>query len=389
MFFFNVKSPRLFKFKLVNDKLRLPKPAPSLDVTHKLGNIAIFCAIIGAEFYLIAKVSVHKMTKVRFLSRQDVRRVLPMSDAIEGMKSAYAQLSAFQAEMPLRSRLGTQEDGVVLVMPAYLQESQDFGVKIASVYPQNAQQNLPIIHAMVLAIDPQTGAPLGILEGGTLTAIRTGAGAGAATDILSRRDSANVAIIGSGTQARTQLEAVCAVRDIQQVWIYSPTQVNAQKFAEEMAGQGRIPPEIIVANTAEAAVQDADIVCVATTSHTPVFDGNALKAGTHINGVGSYTPQMQELDEITMQKSLIVVDSRESVLVEAGEIIIAIARGFISLESIHAEIGEVINGTKVGRTSDDQITFFKSVGVAVQDAVSANIALRNAERDNIGTLLDF
>lgn len=329
------------------------------------------------------------MTQVRFLSGDDVRRALPMPDAIEGMKSAYAQLSALKAEMPLRGRLATEDDGVVLMMPAYLRDSQDFGVKIVSVYPQNAQHDLPIIHAMVLAIDPQTGAPIGILEGGSLTAIRTGAGAGAATDILSRPESSTVAIIGSGIQARTQLEAVCAVRDIKQVWVYSPTEANAQKFADEMAGTGRIPHDVTVTFTPEGAIRNADIVCVATTSYMPVFDGHALKSGTHINGVGSYTPQMQELDEVTMQKSLIVVDSREAVLAEAGELIIAIDKGVISVESIHAEIGEVINGTKVGRTSDDQITFFKSVGVAVQDAVSANIALRNAERDNIGTLLDF
>ena len=329
------------------------------------------------------------MSQVRFLSRENVIRALPMADAIEAMKSAYGQLSAGQADMPLRGRVSGKKDGITLVMPAHLQETAHLGVKIVSVFPKNTEQNLPIIHAMVLALDAETGQALALLEGGSLTAIRTGAGAGAATDILARPNSAVAAIIGSGVQARTQLEAVCTARNIHQVHVYSPTKENAERFATEMAGYGPIPANIMIANTPEAAIREADIVCAATSSTTPVFDGSHLKDGTHINGVGSYRLDMQELDELTMQKSLIVVDSVEAVMAEAGEIVTAMKNGAIPEDGIHAELGEIINGKKSGRENDEQITFFKSVGVAVQDAISAHIALQNAEREGIGTLLEL
>lgn len=329
------------------------------------------------------------MSQVRFLSREDVVRALPMADAIEAMKSAYGQLSAGQADMPLRGRVAGKNDGITLVMPAHLQESAHLGVKIVSVFPKNTQQNLPIIHAMVLALDAETGQALALLEGGSLTAIRTGAGAGAATDILAREDSSVVGIIGSGVQAKTQLEAVCSARDIKLAYVYSPTRANAEAFMSEMVTQSWSPDTIIVADSPEEAIREADIVCAATTSTSPVFDGSQLKAGTHINGVGSYRLDMIELDAITMQKSLIVVDSYEAVMEEAGEIVAAMKNGAIPEDGIHAELGEIINGKKSGRENDEQITFFKSVGVAVQDAISAHIALQNAEREGIGTLLEL
>lgn len=320
------------------------------------------------------------MNKIRFLSRDDVKKALPMREAIEGMKSAYAQFSLGQAEMPLRGRVAGENDGLTLVMPAFLKESGDLGVKIVSVYPKNT--NLPIIHAMVLALDAKTGQVLAILEGGSLTAIRTGAGAGAATDVLARPNASSVAIIGSGTQARTQLEAMASVRPIDVAYIYSPNRAHALAFAEEMA---EFANTIEIPRNANEAIQEADIICTATTSSVPVFDGKIIKAGTHINGVGSYMPTMQELDEVTMVRSLITVDSREAVLAEAGEIIIAKQKG---LCEIHAEIGEIFAGRKEGRSSAEQITYFKSCGIAAQDAMAAHIALRNAEKYDIGTVLE-
>lgn len=322
------------------------------------------------------------MTQIRFLSSADVRQALPMADAIIAMKSAYEQLSAGSAEMPLRSRTPAANDGILLTMPAYLKASAELGVKIVSVFPQNAEQGLPIIHAMVLAFDATTGQPLAILEGGELTAIRTGAGAGAATDLLAREDSRTVAIIGSGVQARTQLLAVCAVRPIEQAFVYSHDTARLGTFAQSLQAELNIP--ITVTANADEAVAQADIVCTATTSTTPVFSTSALQLGTHINAIGSYRPDMQEVETATLQKAYIVADSREGVLAECGEIIKAIEEGAITAESIQAEIGEVITGEQAGRTHPDQITYFKSVGVAVQDAAAAAMALRNAERENIG-----
>ncbi|MCA9912099.1 MAG: ornithine cyclodeaminase family protein [Anaerolineae bacterium] len=322
------------------------------------------------------------------LSASDVTRALPMPDCIAAMKSAYSQLSAGEAVTPLRSRVQA-EDGTVLVMPAYLQQSHDLGLKVVTIFPDNPAKNLPMIHAAVLVLDAENGQPLALLEGGTLTAIRTGAGSGAATDLLAREDASSVAIIGSGVQAKSHLQAVCAVRQIKRAFVYSRTTSNARAFAAAMAGQPTMPTEIIVSDTPEEAVSQADIICTTTTSSTPVFDGHAIKPGTHINAVGSYTPQMQEVDEVTLQRSLIVVDSREASLAEAGELIIALNNGSITQDSVHAEIGDILNGAKSGRTSSEQITYFKSVGVAAQDAAAASVALRNATMHNLGTVLDF
>lgn len=329
------------------------------------------------------------MATIRFLSRADVIKALPMRDAIEGMKQAYAALSAQAVDMPLRSRVSGKNEGVSLLMPARVQASREMAVKIVSVFPQNAPLGLPTIHAMVLVLSAETGEVLAMMEGGSLTAIRTGAGAGAATDILANQSASKVAIIGSGVQARTQLEAVCTVRSIDSVAVYSPNKANAETFAQEMAGQGLIPSKVVAVDTANEAIQDADIICTATSSHSPVFDGNLLKAGAHINGVGSYTPTMQEVDEVTLQRSRIYMDDRNAVLAEAGEIIIALANGSINDTDLYAEIGAVVNNKQRGRQSADEITYFKSVGVAVQDALGASIALANAERLDIGTLLDL
>lgn len=328
------------------------------------------------------------MSSIRFLSAANVRRALPMRDTIDAMKTAYGQLSAGQAAMPLRSRTASEQT-TLLTMPAYLSETEALAVKTVAITPANPTNGLPMIHAMVILFDVQTGRARAIMEGGTLTAIRTGAGAGAATEILARSDCKVAAIIGSGVQARTQLEAVCTVREIEQVYVYSSTRENAQKLADELAGQGAIPKDIIVSNSADEAVATADIICAATTSTTPVFDGSKIKEGAHINGVGSYTLEMKELDATTLQRSLITFDQHEAMMEEAGEIVAALASGAITPDNLHAEIGTIINGEAEGRTSETQITFFKSVGVAVQDAAAAHTALLNAERDSIGTLVDL
>jgi len=328
--------------------------------------------------------------KIRILSANDVRRALPMGDAIEGMKSAFAQLSQQQAVVPLRAHLEVQpHQGTTLVMPAYLQESDDLAVKVVSIFPQNVTRSQPTIQAMVLLLEAQSGRPLAILEGASLTAVRTGAGSGAATDLLARKDAAIVAILGSGVQARTQLEAVCTVRHIQEVRVYSPNHAHTVQFARDMKGKGPIPQFIRMMNSAKTAVRGADIICTATSSNMPVFNRDSLKSGVHINGVGSFLPTMQEVDAQTVRDALLVVDSRIAALEEAGDIIIPIQNGTINEGHIHAELGEIVAGLKPGRTDNGQITFFKSVGIAVQDAAAAQIALQNAEKMGLGTLVDF
>jgi len=328
--------------------------------------------------------------QIRILTKEDVRLALPMREAIEAMKEAYRQLSAGMASVPLRTRIEvTDREGVALFMPALLHTTGDLAIKIVSVFPQNIQRELPTIHAVVVAIDPDTGRPLALIEGGSLTAIRTGAASGAATDLLARSGARGVAIFGSGVQARTQLEAVCSVRDIEEACVYSIDTEGARAFAEEMAGVGPIPHQINVAGNPIEALAMADVICTATTSPTPVFSGRDLRAGTHINAVGAYTQEMQELDEHAVAQAYVVVDSREAVLAEAGDLMIPIQKGLIREDHIRAELGEIVSGDAQGRSTEDQITLFKSVGVAVQDAAAAGLALRRAEELGLGQVVEL
>jgi len=326
------------------------------------------------------------------LNAAEVRQALPMGQTIAAMKEAYAALSGGRAEVPLRARLPIEaHQAISLFMPAYVQDEggESLAVKIVSVFPENISLGLPIIHAAVLVLDANTGRILALLEGGALTAIRTGAGAGAAADLLARPDSRIAAIFGAGVQARTQLEAVCAVRPIEAAWVFDTDLERAKEFAAEMAGKKPIPEDLRAAINPKEAVEHADIVCTATTSLDPVFDDADLKPGVHINAVGSYTPEMQEIPAETIQRALVTVDSRTGVLAESGDLIKPIQQGVVDEEHIHAEIGEIILGQKAGRSDSEQITYFKSVGVAVQDALAGRLALENAIKFSLGQHIEL
>jgi ornithine cyclodeaminase len=328
--------------------------------------------------------------ELRLLTGDEVRQSLPMASAIEAMKIAYIQLSTGQADVPLRTRIDLPRvEGSALFMPAYLRETGQLAIKYVSVFPQNTKQELPTIHAMVLAIDDTTGRPLALMEGASLTAIRTGAASGAATDVLARQDAVRVAIFGSGVQARTQLEAVCSVRPIEHAFIYSLDTQSAQVLIRDMAGTGAIPAKLELAQDPHQAACEADIICTATTSLDPVLSYKDLQPGVHINAIGSFTPAMQEIDSETIRQALLVVDSREAVLAESGDLIIPMREGVITESSIHAELGEILAGKKPGRESATQITLFKSVGVAVQDAIAAHWALDGALQANFGTTVNL
>ncbi len=263
------------------------------------------------------------------LTAEEVRKALPMREAIEAMKRAYAALADGRAEVPLRTRVPVPpHEGLSLVMPAYVRAPEGealaeeaLGIKVVSLFPQNPGRGLAYIQAAVLMLEPDSGRLMAVLEGSTLTAIRTGAASGAAIDLLARKESRVVAVIGAGTQGRTQLEAACSVRNIERAFVYDPDPDKAKAFADEMAGRGPIPATLRIAANATEAVQEADIVCTATTSLTPVFEDRAIKAGTHISAVGSYTPDMQEVPAETIARARVVVDSRAACLEEAGDLI--------------------------------------------------------------------
>lgn len=326
------------------------------------------------------------------LNATEVRQALPMKDAIAAMKDAYASLSDGTAVAPLRTRLQVpSRDALSLFMPAYMKKdsTEALAVKVVSLYPSNPPRGLAYIQAAVLAFDPDTGRAIALLEGSILTAIRTGAGSGAAIELLARNDSKIVAIFGAGPQGKTQLEAACSARKIETAYIYNPTRERAETFARELAGQGNIPKEIRIANSPKEAIENADIICTATGSTKPVFDDKDVKPGTHISAIGAYTPEMQELPIETVARSRIIVDSRATVMEEAGDIVKAMKAGAITESNIHAELGEIVLGKKPGRQSEDEITFFKSVGNAVQDAAAAQVALKNAHAMKLGVEVEF
>jgi ornithine cyclodeaminase/alanine dehydrogenase-like protein (mu-crystallin family) len=326
------------------------------------------------------------------LTADEVRKALPMNEAIEAMKKAYASLSEGTAVVPLRTRLplpGSQ--ALSLFMPAFVnsQDGNALAIKVVSLFPTNPARGLAYIQAAVLVFNPQTGQAIALLEGSSLTAIRTGAASGAAVDLLARVDSKVVAVFGAGTQGRTQLEAACSARKIDTAFICDTNQEKAKSFAEEMKSKSMVIKDIRVASNAREAIENADIICTATTSTKPVFGDKNVRSGTHISGVGSYTPEMQEVPAETLQRARIFVDSRAASLEEAGDLIQPMRAGLFDESHIYGELGELILGKISGRQSPEEITYFKSVGIAVQDAMAAQVALNNAYKMNIGTVVDF
>jgi ornithine cyclodeaminase len=326
------------------------------------------------------------------LTAEDVRKALPMKEAIDATKLAYASLSNETAVVPLRTRIAIPgSEALSLFMPAFVgaREGVALAVKVVSLFPANPARGLPYIQAAVLVLDPETGRALALLEGSSLTAIRTGAAGGAAVDLLARKDSTVAAIFGAGAQGRTQLEAVCVVRPIQTAYIFDTSPQRAAAFVEEMKGRAGIPRDVRVAAGARQAVERADVVCTATTSLKPVFEDQHIRAGTHISAVGSYTPQMQEVPSETVQRARVFVDSRSAALEEAGDLIQPIRGGLFDESHIYGELGQVVVGNLPGRQSDAEVTYFKSVGIAVQDVMAAQVALNNARKMNIGQEVDF
>lgn len=321
------------------------------------------------------------------LNASNVTIALPMSEAIAAMKSAFAALCQGKANVPPRAHLSiAKHDGVTLVMPAHVdgENEEALAVKVVSVFNRNAERNLARIQAAVLVVDPQTGQPIAMLEGASLTGIRTAAASGAATDLMARGDSRTVAILGAGVQARTHLEAMCTVRNIETAWIYSPTRAKVETMIAEMQHRPGVPSDLRVADSAGQAISQADIICTTTTASTPVFDDADVRDGTHINAVGSYQPHVREIPTETVVRSRVVVDQREAAWEEAGDLIQPLEAGSIDRNHIVADLGELVRGQKIGRENDGQITFFKSVGVSVQDAMAASTALTNAKRLGLG-----
>ncbi|HWR22560.1 MAG TPA: ornithine cyclodeaminase family protein, partial [Feifaniaceae bacterium] len=301
--------------------------------------------------------------------------------------------SAGKSDIPLRVNLNVPEhEGQSLYMPGYAAEAGALGVKIVSVYPRNIEKGLASVPATMVLVNHETGEVCSIMDGTYLTRIRTGAVSGAATDLLARKDASVFALFGTGGQAASQLEAVLTVRPIKEVRVFDISAGRAQQFASRVAEQfGKsFGVSITAAATSAEAVTGADVITCVTTSTRPVFDGRLIKKGAHINGVGAYTPEMQEIDEyVLLHADKVYVDTRDGALSEAGDLINPIQKGTFSADRVTGELGEVVLGKVPGREREDEITLFKTTGSAVMDVVTARRIYEAARRQGIGTVVSF
>jgi ornithine cyclodeaminase/alanine dehydrogenase-like protein (mu-crystallin family) len=324
--------------------------------------------------------------KLRVLNADTLRRCLSMSRTIEAMKRAFAAYSSGAATVPQRITLAIPpDDGVLLIKPALL-PNEAVGAKLVSAFPGNTAKGRPVISGLVILFDETTGEPMGLCDGGFLTAWRTGAASGAATDLLARHDARIGAVIGCGVQGRTQALAISAVRSLEEIRLFDLNSSGVDAFVEEMTSQ--LPARLVPVGSVHQAVAGADVICTATTATEPVIRGEDLSVGAHLNGVGSFTPSMREVDGVAISRARIVVDSREAARAEAGELIRAMADGLTRSEE-WVELGEIVNGARPGRESDSQLTFFKSVGLAVQDVAAAALAFTTAADLGLGEEIDL
>lgn len=322
---------------------------------------------------------------IHYFSGEDIKKILSMDKCIEAMRIAFNALSEGEAVAPVRSRLELAADnGNALFMPSYMPGIKRVGLKAVTNHKENSAKGLPIVHAMMMLFDSSNGEPLAIMDGEALTALRTGAGSGLATQFLARKGAKTVSIFGPGAQGETQLEAVCAVRDIKQAFVFGRNKDRSAKFAEKMTQKLGI--KVIVADST-AYLQQSDIICTATPAEAPLFDDKHLMPGTHINAVGAYKTDMIEIPYETVKRSKVFVDQVAACLSEAGDIVQPIQQGIIGEEHIVGELGQLVKGTITGRENENEVTLFKSVGVAVQDLVTADLVLQTALTEGQGTVL--
>ena len=317
------------------------------------------------------------------LTRADLERVLEPAAVIIAVESAFREGAAGRAPALPRAVLPMAKGGVFLGMISALPRAHALGAKLVSVVEGNRKRGLPTLHASYLLSDPETGAPLAFMEAGFLTAIRTGAASAVAAKYLARPDSRRVACFGAGVQAEFQLRCLKAVLPVRSVAVVGRDPDRAQAFAERMRGALGVPVE--VARDRRAAVREADVVTCATTSSLPVFAGRDLRPGAHVDAVGAFRPTTREVDTETVKRSRVVVDTYHGAWTEAGDLLIPIKAGAIARRHVRAELAEVVTRKKPGRTRPDEITLFKSVGWAPEDAASARLAYDRAMARGIGT----
>jgi len=312
------------------------------------------------------------------LNKKQINKIVAMNEAIEAMKTAFVQLSNGEALIP--TRLSTDvpdKNAISLVMPAYSLDSPYYTVKVVSVNYSNPQKGLPLLHSSVQVFDASKGNIVATLDGESVTAIRTGAVSGLATGMLAKKDAKVGAVFGTGVQAKSQVEAILAVKNLEKILVFSRTKESAKLFCNLIYDTFGIKAS--TGNT--DSLKEADVICTATPSKKPLFDHGDLNPGVHINAIGSFKPHMQEIPVETVINSKVIVDKRETCTVEAGDLIIPVEEGVWSFDLVHGELGQVISGEVSGRDSEDEITLFKSVGNAIQDLALANMIMKKINHD--------
>lgn len=328
---------------------------------------------------------------LRVLTEAELKTRVTMREAIDAVADGFRRLSAGDATVPVRTSVPAGRDGVstLLVMPGSLGAGEALGAKLVTVFPSNRERGRPVVQAVILLMDPTTGAPVALLDGEWLTALRTGAATGVATDLLARPEARVLAVIGAGAQAPAQVEAVRAVRPIEEIRIVSRDGASARRLAEALLQDAR-SLDVRAGSDAAAAVRGADIVVTATDSRSPVLPADAVRPGCHINAVGGYTRDMQELPSELVARARVVVDERTAALAEAGDVIVPVEAGLLAPSDL-AEVGELLAAADAAaapgryrpgsaRTLLDEITVFKSVGNAVQDLAVATLAVAASTR---------
>ena len=325
------------------------------------------------------------------ISRREVEELLDVDQLIAALAGAMADLSAGRASVPNRVGARVPEpDGLLAAMPGYAPSAGALASKLVTLFPGNAATDLPTHQAVIVVFDPDTGRPEALLDGTAITAIRTAAGSALATRLLARDDSSKLAILGTGVQARAHARAVTRVRPFDELRVAGRDPAKAGALAEELAGE--LDLEVRAEPTFAAACEGADVVCATTHPVEPVVRHEWLAPGAHVTSVG-FNPQGREVDDATVAAALVVVESREAVLAPdpAGspDLLQPIERGVIEAAHIHAEVGELVEGLKPGRTSADEITLYKSVGVAVQDCAAAALVLQAARERGAGSEIEL
>jgi len=322
------------------------------------------------------------------LSETQLHSLIEIDELISALEQAHVQYSTGKAVMPVRLVVPLPEiGGRITSMPGFLSDDHALGMKVVTYFQDNPKSGLPAILATVMLFSAETGKLIATMDGSYITAIRTACASAMATRALANKQTPVLGVLGAGVQARAHIRALSRIRKIDRVKIYSPSGASAAAIKKEL--EAEIPTNIAVAGSAEEALRDADLIVTVTTAKEPILKPEWLKPGAHLNAVGSHRPDSREIDGGTLARAKIVVDSREAIMAECGDILLALKERSIGENAIHGEIGEVLAGKKSARSSVTEITLYKSVGIAIQDVATAQLAYRKARERGIGTTVEI